>query len=465
MISAPLEQRVDPQERDPASGKRIWRVGTLTYNPHTLAWLFVWLLGGDFALAVRDRAIPPIIQILFKRFEASDFLTALIFASIPAALSVIINPIVAYNSDRLRTRWGRRIPFMFASVPFIVTSTVGLAFSPQLGAALDALLGSRSPGLNSCCLIVLAVCWTIFEIGCVTTFAILGALMNDVVPQAVMGRFFGLFRAVGLVAGIAFFLNVLGEAKAHYAWIFLGVGAIYTAAFTVMCWKVKEGQPPPVIDHVATRPGIFTAVRTYFRDGFGNPYYLWYFAVMMLGGLSGAPVNIFSLYFSESYGISDGTYGKWIACSYGVSLLLSYPLGIAADRFHPLRLSIAGLAIYAVVMACAGFLVHDATTFSIAFILHNVLSGSLATAWASLPQRLLPRARFAEIGSACGIVGALAAIFITPFFGRILDVMNHEYRYTFFMTAVMSAFALGAFVVLHTRFMKLGGPRHYTAPE
>jgi MFS family permease len=465
MTSASLDQRAEVQERDPASGKRIWRVGTLTYTPHTLALLFVWLLGGDFALAIRDRAIPPIIQILFKQFEASDFLTAIIFASIPAALSVIINPVVAYNSDRLRTRWGRRIPFMFASVPFIVVSTVGLAFSPQLGTILHTFLGSHSPGLNSSCLIVLAVCWTIFEIGCVTTFAILGALMNDVVPQVVMGRFYGLFRAVGLMAGIAFFLNVLGEAKAHYAWIFLGVGAIYAVAFTVMCWKVKEGVPPAILDDCGGRPGIFSAVKTYFRDGFGNPYYLWYFAVMMLGGLSAAPVNIFSLYFSESYGISDGTYGKWIACSYAVSLLLSYPIGIAADRFHPLRLSIVGLAIYAVTMGCAGFLVHDATSFGAAFILHNILSGSLATAWASLPQRILPRARFAEIGSACGMVGAVASIVITPFFGRILDVMNHDYRYTFFMTAVMSAFALGAFLVLHTRFMALGGPARYTSPE
>ncbi len=124
---------------------------------------------------------------------------------------------------------------MIVPVPFIVLATVGLAFSPQLGQVLSNFLGRSSPGLATSSLIVMAICWTIFEVGCITTYAVLGALQMDVVPQEVMGRFFALYRAVGLIAGMMFYHAVLKHAQAHFTWIFLGIGAIYGVAFTIMC--------------------------------------------------------------------------------------------------------------------------------------------------------------------------------------------------------------------------------------
>jgi len=450
---------------DASLPKKKWHVGTLSYTTGGLVQLFVWLLCGDFALSVRDRAIPPVMQILFKNFGASDFLTALIFASIPSGLGLFISPVIAYNSDRLRTRWGRRIPFMIVPVPFVVLSTVGLAFSPQLGKVLSDLLGASSPGINASSLLVMAVCWTVFEISCIVTYAVLGALVNDVVPQIVMGRFFGTFRAISLIAGIAFFLGAMSEAKAHFTWIFLGIGALYGVAFTLMCLKVKEGEPPLIVDDLGPRPGLFSAVITYFRDGFGNPYYLCFFAAIILGALCTGPFNMFSLYYSQSIGMSDGSYGRCIAASYFISLFLSYPIGMAADRFHPLRLTIAGLTLYALIMGAGGFLVHGPVSFGVVMVLHTVVSGSIFTAWASLSQRLLPRARFAEISSAGGIIGSVVGIFFSPLVGEFLDVMHHQYRYTLFINSGLTVMALIAFIVLHGRFMALGGPRNYIAPE
>jgi len=92
-------------------------VGSLTYTAGGLAVVFCWLLWGDFAWSMRDRAVPAVMQLLFKRFGASDMVTGLIFSSLPAALGMIISPIVSYKSDRLRTRWGRRIPFLIVPVP------------------------------------------------------------------------------------------------------------------------------------------------------------------------------------------------------------------------------------------------------------------------------------------------------------------------------------------------------------
>jgi MFS family permease len=157
--------------------------------------------------------------------------------------------------------------------------------------------------------------------------------------------------------------------------------------------------------------------------------------------------------------------GRCIALSFGISLCLSYPLGAAADRFHPLRLSMVMLAIYGLMMTSAGFLVHDPTSFGVALVGHTVLSGCIFTAWASLPQRLLPRARFAEIGSAGGILGSIAGIFFAPSLGSFLDYTHHAYRYTFFISGELTFGTLIAFFIVHQRFMALGGPKHYVAPE
>ncbi|HEY0257557.1 MAG TPA: MFS transporter [Candidatus Methylacidiphilales bacterium] len=444
--------------------RQTWHVGSLTYTAGGLAVVFCWLLWGDFAWAMRDRVVPPVMQLLFKKFGASDLVSGLIFTSLPAALGMIIGPIVSYKSDRLRTKWGRRIPFLIVPVPFMVLSMVGLAYCPSLGGQLSQWLGSWSPGFNASVVILMGTFWTLFEVCSIVTISVYGALINDVVPQKVGGRFYGLFRAASLIAGILLFFNLKENAETHFTWIFLGVGALYGIGFTLMCLKVKEGEYPPA-PVAPGGPRVFAAVKTYFKDGFGHPYYLWYFAATVLANLSILPFNLYSVFYAKSIGMDMTIYWDCLGLTYVFSLVLSYPLGIFADRFHPLRVGISMLAVYAVAMICGGLLVRDSSTFSVALVVHGVLAGCLLTATASLGQRLLPRDKFAEIGSAGGIIGAVSAMLLAPIVGQFLDYTHHEYRYTFFFSASLTLMALGAFFILHGRFMALGGPRNYIAPE
>jgi MFS family permease len=85
---------------------------------------------------------------------------------------------------------------------------------------------------------------------------------------------------------------------------------------------------------------------------------------------------------------------------------------------------------------------------------------------ASLGLRLLPKAEFAQIASAAGIVQALFGIVTGPAIGLFLDrVVHHNYRYTFFIGFGIGTAALLCNFALHRRFMKLGGPKNYVAPE
>ncbi len=166
----------------------------------------------------------------------------------------------------------------------------------------------------------------------------------------------------------------------------------------------------------------------------------------------------------KSIGLSLETYGKYIALTYLISFVVSYPLGALADRVHPLRLTIAVQSVFALVTLACGLFVESQVSFLVASspwrdggrLLHRLgLAGA----------RLLPRAKFAELSSAGGILGAGVNIVLAPAVGFILDQSGHNYRYTFFMGFILSVVSIVLFLLLYRRFLRYGGPSGYVAPE
>lgn len=440
---------------------RKWMAGTLTYGAAGLAVLFFWLLWGDFAWNMKERSVVPVAQLMLKRFGAADLIVGLLIGSLPAALGMLLVPVVSVKSDRHRGRWGRRIPFLLYPVPFALVALTGLAQAPVLSDWIRAWLGDGAdPYVVR--ILVFSIFWTLFEIASVVSNAVFGGLINDVVPHEVIGRFFGLFRAVSLLAGIIFNYLIMGHAEEQYGWIFLGVGLLYGVGFPLMCLNITEGKYPPPAP-AADRVGA--GMVTYVRECYGQSYYMLLFAGMTLAAVSFGPVNAFSVFYAKSVGMSMDSYGKYLALTYAISLVLSYFLGVLADRFHPLRTSIAAAVLYAGAMFWGGFAADTPAAFAVAFVLHGVLSGVYATVSASLGQRLFPRAKFAQFASAGGILTAVA-FFVTPaLVGGILDASGHAYRITFWAAGILAAGAVFVLLAVEARFRKLGGPTGYHPPE
>ena len=452
------------QMPDGTPARKTWHVGTLVYTSGGLAILFLWLLGGDFAWNMKERSVTPVAQLMLRNLDASDFIVGLLIGSLPAALGMILGPIVSVKSDRHRGRWGRRIPFLLVTIPFIVLAMAGLGFTPMLADALHAALGPDSPGHPFVGIGIFVVFWFVFEVFTVVANVIFGALINDVVPHALIGRFFGIFRAVGLIAGILFNYTAMGHAESHYLEIFLGAGLLYGLCFALMCFRVKEGEYPPVKER--EKPGSpLKPVRAYFRECYSNPYYRWLFVAATFGMLANAPVNSFSVFYAKSLGMDMDAYGKCIALTYGFSLVLSYPLGALADRLHPLRLGLWITLLYSVAMIWGGLVADNAKSFMVFFVAHGVISGSYMTATASLGQRLYPRMKFAQFASAWGLMFGLGYIVTTPLMGLFLDLVGHQYRYTFLAAGLVAALGVAAFAITYRRFLQLGGPTNYAAPE
>ena len=458
---------VPSNDSAPGSGPRKrWRAGTLTYTTAGLTVLFCWMLWGDFAWQLKERAAPPVVQIMLRKFAASDFLTGLFLSSIPAVIGLFIGPIISYKSDRHRGRWGRRIPYLLITSPIAMLSMYGLAFGPWIGTWLHDRLGLAPESLNMTIILVLGLSWTGFEFTTVAANAVFGGLVNDVVPREVIGRFFGLFRAVSLVSGMYFNFYLIGHAKEFFLPILVGIGTLYGVGMIMMCWKVKEGEyeaPPPEVPGASG--GFIRGLKSYARDCFSKPYYLWVLGSMALAQLAFMPVNLFSVYAAESFGLTMTGYGKYVVVMYACSLVLAWPLGWMADRFHAIRVGIGALAIYATAMVIGFYGVNGPMSFGLVFLAHGVLSGCYFTGAAAMGQMLFPKMKFAQFASAVVLVTALGNIFLGPALGWLLDSLKHDYRYIFGAGCLITLASLMFSLVVYRRFVALGGQKGYVAPE
>ena len=109
----------------------------MVYSSAGLVAVFFWILWGDFVLTLMETLQPTILPLLLKDHGATNTQIAVIVSSIGAALNGLINPIVSYKSDRTRTRFGRRIPYLMVATPFLALMIALIPFAPEItGAAL-----------------------------------------------------------------------------------------------------------------------------------------------------------------------------------------------------------------------------------------------------------------------------------------------------------------------------------------
>lgn len=442
-----------------------YRAGTLTYTFGGLAVLFAFLLLGDFAQAIRERCVSDLFQVLLRKYQVSDLVFGLLATAIPALMTLVMVPVVGIVSDNYRSRHGRRIPFLIITIPVVVIGILGLAAAPSFAPALAPMFGGGTAGARTATVMSLALFWAMFEAGSIIAHMLFGALINDVVPSRVIGRFFGIFRIIGLGAGILFNVYLFQFAHDWFATMFLVIAAIHAVFFSIMCWKVREGTYPEPPPKRVPAPSLIDHAVLYARTCLGVRFFAVLIVVQAVAALANIPINAFALKSAQAFGLDDAAYGQARAITYGCSLVLAFPLGWLSDIFHPLRTAFAATLVYGVAMVVGWLMVDGPRSFEVFFILHGVLSGAYFTTTLSLLPRLLPRAQYSQMaaGGAC-ISMALVAVVSTGV-GWLLDLTGKDYRSTFLLAGVIALVACAAWVWLFRQFTALGGLKAYTPPE
>ena len=443
--------------------RKIWRAGTLTYTTGGLVLLCFWLLWGDFPWAMKDRAVGPSATLLIKQLGVSDFLYGLIIVGFPNFTNTFLLPAISYISDRHRGRWGRRIPFLLFTTPFIVFGIYLMGLTHLLGGWLHE--GIPALPEHHAKLIVFCIGWILLDFGATLSASLFNALANDVVPKEVLGRFFALFRMVSLAAGMIYNAWLIDKVENHALEILFGVGTFYGIGLLSLCWKVKEGEYPPPEAETSGPPTVKSAVKTYFRECFSLPYYRWVIMASVVAGFSVVPFNIYGIFYAKSLNMDMDFYGKVSSLICLVSFVLSFFLGWFSDRFHPIRTGMVSMALQTVILFVGGRIATTESVFAWLFLVQGISIMSYNTLMASYAPRLFPREYFAQFNSAMMLINALASVIGAPLVGKFLDLTGNHYPHLFTIGGVIGLCGLGCFIMVYRGYRRYGGDSGYVAPD
>ena len=295
--------------------------------------------------------MPNIMPLKFKAQDAPNTIMGMAILTIPAVLNALCNPVISVKSDRCRSRWGRRIPFIAGTLPALVLCLFALAFSDKIGVWAHGHLGRAVAGFSpkTVTIAVMAICMTLFSFFNTFVNSVFWYLFNDVVPEHLMARFMSWFRMAGMGASAIYSLCIFPYAKTHSTEILGGIAIVYCLGFGLMCFNVKEGEYPPPEPFEGEDPVVITAIKAYIRECFCYPHY-WYIFLANMGLAIGYASSLFSIFFTQGMNLSFTMIGR-LSFIGNVAYALYIPVsGWLADRYHPIRVVLAGaiLAVFVV---------------------------------------------------------------------------------------------------------------------
>jgi MFS family permease len=473
----------------PAAPAETYRAGTLLYDAAGLRQVFAWLLGAEVVYTLIDMVEPMVLPVLLKGYGATDTQIGIILGSFTAALQLIIMPPLGYWSDRLRTKWGRRIPVLFWATPFVTLFLALTPFAPEIAGWLATLPG---PGAWLKTLHVGPVVFVfgafvfLYRVAQTMTNTTFFGLLRDVVPDTHMGRFLALFRIFGAAGTAIITYWLLGYAETHSKPIFLGVAALNLVCFLALCRFVREGEYPPVeaVNPAAAGRGasLLEKVRTFCRESYTHPVYLWmYFIRVCLYGVQIGLLNFIVFFPQKELGLSLTEIGHMRTWPLFIWVFIAYPIGQLVDRKGAAFVLQWGLVLITLGYLGTVFLVVGPVTYLISSLVTGAAFWIVMMAQLKLTQEIFHPQRYSQLAGANTIVqSALIAIVISPGAGWALDLLKGwhttltlpgagevvigPYRLVNLMIAVLYGLALFGLAKIRQHVRARGGPDHYQAP-
>ncbi|MDR2675670.1 MAG: MFS transporter [Opitutaceae bacterium] len=449
-----------------APAKKIYTAGALRYTTGGVVMLFIWLLWGDFCFSIFEEIFSKFLPLYMKELKASSTLTGVLTGSLGGIVNVLFMPGISMASDRHRGRRGRRIPFLLWSTPCAVGSLILIGFTSEIGGWLHALLGGASPGVTVAAVTITMLCvfvamYHFFNMVLVNLYQ---CLLRDVVPPALMARFLALFRVVSTGGRFVFSWYVLPHVLTHREWVFAGVGVVYTAAFLLMCWRVREGGYPPPPEEKP--PGYLSTYAVYFRECLTAPIYrnfIFMYACVTAASTCVSPFVI--LFASETLKLSPEAYGRTFAWGWLAAAFAYVPFGWLCDKVSPMRVAVGALAGLMVSWGIGYFVLQGGTSWLVYWIAVQMFP---STAWnlgfTAVTMMLFHQEKFAQLSSGLNVIGFGSSILGSFLIGLFIDLTGQDYRMIFAWSFCWFALAVVLMALVYRDWKRLGGPDHYAPP-
>ncbi len=428
--------------------------------PARMPWGRTFLLGfGFFGITLLWTLYDAFVPILLSSFAlAADRIGFLM--TMDNWANLFVQPYVGARSDRTRTRWGRRYPYIIVGAPL---AAIGAMLIPLAAArALPLLVGS---------MFIMTLSMAIFRSPTV-------ALLGDVFPSELRSKANGVINFMGVLAGVIALLAVgrLFDVNPAYPFWIGAVGMLVVLGLLILLVREPRAQEP---ERAAgeTNPGFLSTVKElgatvkslYTNTDRSTLFMLTAILTWSVG--IGALQTFFTLYGREELGLTPGTAGALLSFYPLSGLLFAIPGGYLGTYLGRRRTIILCLVVVALLLlsflsipagpiqGAGGFqLLAPATWFAdptlrtIILLLMGAGGAMTIITVNSLPM-LFDVTPGGRIGNATGLYylfGSVASIIGPPLAGWIIKVTG-TYRNVFIFATVF------VFVGLFFMVMVRGG--------
>ncbi|UQN29180.1 MFS transporter [Brachybacterium kimchii] len=416
--------------QQPATG-----TGSASEPPRVGIAYFVGMFLAQFGICAA-LITPVMVTMQLKAQEISpENPAAVIGAVLPVGAigALVANPLAGALSDRTRTRWGRRRPWLVGGIVGLTLALVGVALSTSV--------------------LALTVFWLIAQVVANATLAALVASFADNVPSVQRGRgssIINIGQNVAILAGTYLSVGLVD----HLAILFIAPGvlgivlvAIYAA---VSRDELPAERPAPLL--IRTLIASFWTNPIKHRD-FGLAWWSRFFII--LGSFMFTTFRL--LYMQQHLGLDAAHATRSVALGvllYTIALLVATSfVGAASDRLGRRKIFVIGSALlFAVgilVLAFAGDVAH----FYLAEIILGFAYGMYMAVDVALVVDVLPDPE--KPGKDLGVINianALPQSFASPFALVFLGLgVSGTDNYTAMLIAAAVVTVLGALAIVPIR--------------
>lgn len=448
--------------------RRPYTVGTLRYSIWGVLAVSFWLiLGGSCFTLLAWMLVPTVLPLALKEFNASGAVIGLVVGSIPSAMNFVMNPILSTSSDRMRSRWGRRRPFLLLATPFVAGFVILLGWSPQIATWIHQHGWLPGISLNTLGVVLLALCAVIFQFFNLIVGSIYYYLFADVIPHRFIGRYMAAMNLAGTLKTLVFSLYVLPLAVKNLAWVFTGVGVVYFVAFMLMCFFVKEGEYPPPPPCNREEGSVFRRIAAwigiYFRQCYRQPFYIFLFLGTALNSASTTCRQVFNLLFAtKDLGLTAEQYGKAGAIGAAVSAGIILLMGYIMDKVHPLRVFLFSGVVVIGANIWGYYFTTDYGSFLVIGIAIACVYAIQTVSNSPVFVELFPPEKYGQFCSANAMLNAVLLIFANYFGGMAIDAFG--YRFIFIWDTIFTVAATASLVYVYIKWKQYGGAGHFVPP-
>lgn len=462
-----------------------YHVGTLSYTRLGLFMIFVWLLWGDLVWSLMEMVFPASMPLQLDRMGVPAQWIGYMMGTAGAMINMTFVPVVSFRSDRTRTRWGRRIPYLVFTMPFLCIFLAILGFSDHIGAwihgsSLPAAIGI-SPVVTI--VIVMGVLILLYDVFNVFVNSVYWYLFRDVVPSAFLGRFMATFRMVGTMSHMIWGAFIYGRIETHTPIIYVGAALIYFFGFGLMCLMVKEGEYPPPEDVPQSESWLkrtWESIRTYAFECFSHPMFVLFYCSQALFAVGTASTMYKNLFYIRHLGITPADLGKVMAVMAPVMLAIQFPMGWLVDKFHPIRMYLVSATILIPVYfagyfiddySLAGYALNAFTLYIAITVIQQPMTLLDESSKIPLMMRLFPAKQYGQFCSASALLRHFSLIVGTVAGATVIGWMNYKHGpkgngYAFLWNAAFQAAGAVCLWIVFFMWRRNGGEKfRYDAEE